>query len=32
MAIFNKVLIAVVFQKYARAAKDTKREILVAAY
>ena len=32
MATFNKVLAVVVFQEYARAAKNTKREILVAAY
>ena len=32
MATFNKVLAAVVLQKYARAAKNTKRKVLVAAY
>ena len=32
IATFNKVLVAVVFQEYARAAKNTKREVLVAAY
>ena len=32
MATFNKVSAAVVLQKYARAAKNTKREILIAAY
>ena len=32
MAIFNKVLAAVVFQEYAGAAKNAKREVLVAAY
>ena len=32
MATFNKVLAAVVFQKYTRAAKNTKRVVLVAAY
>ena len=32
MATFNKVLAAVVFQEYARAAKNTKREVLVVAY
>ena len=32
MATFNKVLAAVVLQKYARAAKNAKREVLVVAY
>ena len=32
MAIFNKVLAAVVLQEYARAANNTKREVLVATY
>ena len=32
MAIFNKISAAVVFQEYAKAAKNTKREVLVAAY
>ena len=32
MATFNKVLAAVVLQEYIRAANNTKREILVAAY
>ena len=32
IATFNKVLAAVVLQEYARAAKNTKREVLVAAY
>ena len=32
IAIFNKVSAVVVLQKYARAAKNTKREALVAAY
>ena len=32
MATFNKVLAAVVLQEYARAAKNAKREVLVAAY
>ena len=32
MATFNKVLAAAVFQEYARAANNAKREILVAAY
>ena len=32
MATFNKVLAVVVLQEYARAAKNTKREILVTAY
>ena len=32
IATFNKVLAAVVLQEYARAAKNTKRETLVAAY
>ena len=32
MATFNKVSAAVVLQEYARAAKNTKKNILVAAY
>ena len=32
MAIFNKVLAVIVVQKYTRAAKNAKREVLVAAY
>ena len=32
MATFNKVLAAIVFQEYARAAKNTKKEALVVAY
>ena len=32
MATFNKILTAVILQKYARAANNTKREVLVAAY
>ena len=32
IATFNKVLAAMVFQKYTRAAKNAKREVLVAAY
>ena len=32
MATFNKVLAAVVLQKYARVAKNTKKEASVAAY
>ena len=32
MATFNQVLAAVVLQEYTRATKNTKREILVAAY
>ena len=32
MATFNKILAAVVFQKYARVTKNTKREILVIVY
>ena len=32
IATFNKVLTAVVLQKYARVAKNAKREVLVAAY
>ena len=32
MATFNKVLAAVVFQEYARAANNTKKEVLVAVY
>ena len=32
MATFNKILVAVVLQEYAKAAKNTKREVLVAAY
>ena len=32
MATFNKVLVAVVFQEYTRAAKNAKKEISVTAY
>ena len=32
IATFSKVLAAVVLQEYARAANNTKREALVAAY
>ena len=32
MATFNKVLAVVVLQEYTKAAKITKREVLVAAY
>ena len=32
MATFNKILAVVVFQKYARVAKNTNREVLVVAY
>ena len=32
IATFNKVLAAVVLQEYARAAKNAKREVSVAAY
>ena len=32
IAIFNKVLVAVVLQEYIRAAKNTKKEVLVIAY
>ena len=32
IATFNKVLAVVVFQEYARAAKNTKKEVSVAAY
>ena len=32
MATFNKILAVVVFQEYAKVAKNTKREVLVAAY
>ena len=32
MATFNKISAVVVFQKYTRVAKNTKREVLVAAY
>ena len=32
MAIFNKVLAVIVLQEYARAAKNAKREVLIAAY
>ena len=32
MVIFNKVSAVVVLQEYAIAAKNTKREVLVAAY
>ena len=32
LATFNKVLAAIVLQEYTKAANNTKREILVAAY
>ena len=32
IATFNKVLAVVVLQEYVRAAKNTKRKVLVAAY
>ena len=32
MATFNKILAAIVLQEYARAANNTKREALIAAY
>ena len=32
MATFNKVLAAVVLQEYAKAANNTKKKALVAAY
>ena len=32
MATFNKVLAVVVLQEYARAAKNTKKKVLVVAY
>ena len=32
MAIFNKVLAVIVLQEYTRAANNTKKEALVAAY
>ena len=32
MATFNKILAAVVLQEYVRVTKNTKREVLVAAY
>ena len=32
IATFNKVLAVVVLQEYVKAAKNTKREVLVAAY
>ena len=32
IATFNKISAAVVLQEYAKAAKNTKREVLVAAY
>ena len=32
IATFNKVLVAVVLQEYTRAARNTKRKALVAAY
>ena len=32
MATFNKVLAAIILQEYTRAANNTKREVLVAAY
>ena len=32
MAIFNKVLAAIILQKYARTAKNTKKKVVVATY
>ena len=32
IATFNKVLASVIFQEYVKAAKNTKREVSVAAY
>ena len=32
MATFNKVLVAVILQEYARAAKNIKKEVSVAVY
>ena len=32
IAIFNEVLAVVILQEYARVAKNTKKEVLVAAY
>ena len=32
MVTFNKAFTAVVLQKYAKVAKNTKKEVLVAAY
>ena len=32
IATFNKVLAAVVLQEYTKAAKNTKKEVLIAAY
>ena len=32
MATFNKISAVIVFQEYARAAKNTKKEVLVVAY
>ena len=32
MATFNKISAAVVLQEYAKAANNTKKEVLVAAY
>ena len=32
MAIFNKVLAVIVLQEYIKAAKNTKKKILIAAY
>ena len=32
MATFNKVLAVIVLQKYARVAKNAKKEVLVVAY
>ena len=32
MTTFNKILAAIVLQEYIRAAKNTKKEISVAAY
>ena len=32
MATFNKVLVVVVLQEYARAAKNTKKKVSITAY
>ena len=32
IAIFNKISAVVILQEYARVAKNTKREVLIAAY
>ena len=32
MATFNKVLAVIILQEYTRVAKNTKRDVLIAAY